>query len=231
MEGDFVVVGVGKKLDGYGKLPSKPQLMGKSKFNCLVALKKFHIVKLVHGLKAQEIVLRDQPMTRRDLHFLTMTEFCYNIKKRRVIQNIILVFHRHPQPTPQCPYLYIEDMWKKMKLQHKYSKVLFALLKMTINDDFFKGKIHMNLPKDPPFDEFNKVFEKWISRFAKGNPQMDPTHLKLHYRVDPLLELNSLKDIVDGSSRNVDFMIHKSGRTFAMFSTTNLFSEDPYVTF
>jgi hypothetical protein len=46
-----------------------------------------------------------------------------------------------------------------MKLQHKYSKVLFALLERTLNNDFFKGKFCMNMSKDPPFNEFNKVFE------------------------------------------------------------------------
>jgi hypothetical protein len=51
------------------------------------------------------------------------------------------------------------SMWKKMKLQHKYIKVLFVLLERTISDDFFKGKIHMNPSKDPPFDEFNEVFK------------------------------------------------------------------------
>jgi hypothetical protein len=50
-------------------------------------------------------------------------------------------------------------MWEKMKLQPKYSKVLFALLEMTLNDDFFKGRIYMNLSKNPPSDEFNKVLE------------------------------------------------------------------------
>jgi hypothetical protein len=42
---------------------------------------------------------------------------------------------------------------------------------------------------------------------------MVPMHLELHYRVDPLLELDSLKDVVDDYSRNVDFLNHKLGRT------------------
>jgi hypothetical protein len=57
-----------------------------------------------------------------------------------------------------------------MKLQHEYNKVLFVLLEMTLSDDFFKEKIHMNPSKDPPFDEFNKVIEEWISRSIDGNP-------------------------------------------------------------
>jgi hypothetical protein len=69
--------------------------MGKLKFNCLVGLEEFHMVKLVHGLKAHEILLRDWLMTRGNPHLLTMTKFCYNIKKRRVIQNVIMVFHKH----------------------------------------------------------------------------------------------------------------------------------------
>ncbi len=37
--------------------------------------------------------------------------------------------------------------------------VLFALLEMTLIDDFFKGKICMTLSKDPPCNKFNKVFK------------------------------------------------------------------------
>jgi hypothetical protein len=54
----------GKILDGYGKLPSRPQPMGKSTFNRLVGLKEFHMVKFVHGLKAHEILLQNQPMAK-----------------------------------------------------------------------------------------------------------------------------------------------------------------------
>jgi hypothetical protein len=61
-------------------------------------------------------------------------------------------------------------MWKNVKLQHKYNKVLFPLLEKTLTNDFFKGKIHMNSSKDIPVDEFNKVIEQWISRSANGNP-------------------------------------------------------------
>jgi hypothetical protein len=46
-------------LDRYIKLTSRPQLVKKSTFNCLVGLKETHMVKLVHGLKAHEILLRD----------------------------------------------------------------------------------------------------------------------------------------------------------------------------
>jgi len=108
---------------------------------------------------AHEILLWDQLATGGNSHLLTMIEFCYNVKKRKVIQNEIMVFNNQLQPMAQNPHCYIEEMWKKIKLQHKYNKVLFALLEKTLIDDFFKGKIHMNPSKDPPFDEFNKVFK------------------------------------------------------------------------
>ncbi len=72
-------------MDNYENLPLRPQLMGKSTLNCLVGLKESHMVKLAHGLKAHEILLWDQPAMGGNLHLLTMTKFCYNIKKRRVI--------------------------------------------------------------------------------------------------------------------------------------------------
>jgi hypothetical protein len=37
------------------------------------------------------------------------------------------------------------------------------------------------------------------------NPHMGLVCLESQYRVDPLLELNNLKDIVDDCSRSVDF--------------------------
>ncbi len=100
------------------------------------------------------------------------------------------------------------------------------LLERTLNDDFFKRKIHMNPSKDPPFDEFDKVFKEWISRSTNGNPQIDLVHLKSHYRVNPLLELDNLNDIVDDFSRNVDFLSNKFGRIFDVFSITNSLNED-----
>jgi hypothetical protein len=56
--------------------------------------------------------------------------------------------------TVQSPHPYIEKMWEKIKLQHKYNKMLFALLNKTLTNDF-KGKVCMNPFKDPPSDEFN----------------------------------------------------------------------------
>ncbi len=60
---------------------------------------------------------------------------------------------------------------------------------------------------------------------------MGLVHLELHYRVDHLLELDNLKDIVDGCSRNVNFMNNKSKSTFAMFLTMNFLSKNPDICF
>ncbi len=117
------------------------------------------MVKLAHGLKAHEILWWDRPAMGSNPHLLTMMKFYKNVKKRRVIRNEIIVVHKHFQPMAQSPHPYIEEMWKKMKLQHKYNKVLFVLLDKTLNDDFVKGKIRMNSSKDPPSDEFNKVLK------------------------------------------------------------------------
>jgi hypothetical protein len=81
------------------------------------------MVKLTHGLKPHEILLWDWLATRGNPHLVTMMQFCYIVKKRRVIRNEIMVFHRHPQPIVQNPQPYTEEMWKKMKLQHKYNKM------------------------------------------------------------------------------------------------------------
>jgi len=87
--------------------------VGKLAFNCLVGLKEFHMVKFAHGLKAHEILLRDWLVTGGNLHLLTMTKFCYNIKKRRVIRNEIMVFHKHLQPMVKIHTLTLRRCGKK----------------------------------------------------------------------------------------------------------------------
>jgi len=47
-----------------------------------------------------------------------------------------MVFNNQPQPMVQNPHPYIE-MWKKIKLEHKYSKVFLRYWKKTLIDDFF----------------------------------------------------------------------------------------------
>jgi hypothetical protein len=83
----------GKTLDGYNKLPTRPQPIKKSTFNYLVGLKEIHMVKFAHGLKTFEILLQDRLVTGSNLHLLTTTKFYYNVNKRRVIQNEIMIFH------------------------------------------------------------------------------------------------------------------------------------------
>jgi hypothetical protein len=64
------------------------------------------------------------------------------------------------------------------------------------------------------------------SRCTDGNPQMGHVCLESQYRVDPLLEFDNLKDIVDDYSRNVDFLNNKSRKTFVVFSTMNSLNKD-----
>jgi hypothetical protein len=58
---------------------------------------------------------------------------------------------------------------------------------------------------------------------------MGHVRLELHYKVDPLLELDNLKDIMEGSSRNANFLNNKSGRMFDVFSIMNSLSKDPNI--
>jgi hypothetical protein len=72
----------GKILDGYGKLNSKPQLVEKSTFNCLVGLKESH-GEACTWFEGAQIFLQYQHVTRGNSHLLMMLEFYYNIKKWR----------------------------------------------------------------------------------------------------------------------------------------------------
>jgi hypothetical protein len=54
-------------------------------------------------------------------------------------------------------------------------------------------------------------------------------HLKSHYKVDLLLELDNFKDVVEDCSKNVHFLNNKSRRTFVVFFIMNSLSEDPNI--
>jgi hypothetical protein len=43
------------------------------------------------------------------------------------------------------------------------------------------------------------------------------------------MELDNLKDLVEKISRNVNFLNHKLGKTFVLFSKMNYLNEDPDV--
>jgi hypothetical protein len=82
--------------DGFGKLPLKPQTMGKFTFNYFVGLKESHMQKLMNDLKSHKITMRNCLASGENLHMFTMVEFCYNVKNRRVIWNEIMVHHNCP---------------------------------------------------------------------------------------------------------------------------------------
>jgi hypothetical protein len=58
-----------------------------------------------------------------------------------------------------------------------------------------------------------------------------PIRFESHYRVDLFLELNNLKDIMDGFLRIVDFLNNKARRIFVVFLNTNSLIKDPNICF
>lgn len=86
----------GKILDGFKKLPLKPQPMGKSAFNFFVNLEEYHMQKLVNDLKSHKITMCNRLASGRNPRLLTMAKFCYNVKKKIVIWNEIMVHHNCP---------------------------------------------------------------------------------------------------------------------------------------
>jgi len=120
-------------------------------------MKETHMVKFTHGLKAHEMLLWDW-LAMSNLHLLTMTTFSYNMKKMRVIWNEIMVFHNQYQPTTQNPHPYIKETWKKSNYNINIAR---CCLNLDFNQWFLKGKDLYDASKDPPSDEFNKVFKQF----------------------------------------------------------------------
>jgi len=81
VEGDFVAMEVGEDFGRVWKIAFKPTTCGKVGIQLPCGIEGVSHMKLVHNLKAHEILLQDQPMTKGNPHLLTITKFCYNIKK------------------------------------------------------------------------------------------------------------------------------------------------------
>jgi len=114
---------------GVATLPLKPQLMEKFTLNYLVNLEESHMQKLVNNLKLHKITMHNYLASGRNPHLLTMAKFCYNVKKKKMIQNEIMVQHKHPHPIVQSPQPYIEAEWKIVKTLHNYNKSCSCFLK------------------------------------------------------------------------------------------------------
>jgi hypothetical protein len=69
-----------------------------------------------------------------------------------------MIHFGHPKPTANNQKPYSDDGWHALKDKHKLDKMLFSILDLELNDDFYLKKLRLNLSNEAPFVGFKHVW-------------------------------------------------------------------------
>jgi hypothetical protein len=72
--------------------------------------------------------------------FKSMYTFTRFLKWKAVIWNEIMIHFGHPKPTTNNQKPYSDNEWHTLKDKYKLHKMLFSILDLKLNDDFFSKK-------------------------------------------------------------------------------------------
>jgi hypothetical protein len=61
-----------------------------------------------------------------------------------MIRNEVMIHFGHPKPTTNNQKPYPDDKWHKLKDKHKLDKMLFSILDLEQNDDFYLKMLRLN---------------------------------------------------------------------------------------
>jgi hypothetical protein len=80
----------------------------------------------------------------------SMYEFTRLIKRKVVNWNKIMIHFGHPKPIANNQKPYSDNKWHTLKDKHKFDKMLFSILDLELNEDFYLKKLRLNpLDKGP----------------------------------------------------------------------------------
>jgi hypothetical protein len=73
-----------------------------------------------------------------------MYEITKVLKQKAVIHNDIVIHFGFPKPTPNSQKPYKDDEWKEVKSEHNLNKMIFSILDVELNHDFYNKKMKLN---------------------------------------------------------------------------------------
>lgn len=125
-------------LDGSGDVPTRPpKLIRKFAFGCLINSKETQFEKLAKGFLAKTIIFRECPTKGGRSELKSMYEFTRLLKWKIVIRNEIMIHFGHLKLITNNQKPYLNDEWHILKEKHKLNKILFSILDLKLNDNFY----------------------------------------------------------------------------------------------
>lgn len=87
----------------------------------------------------------------------------------------------------------MNDEWHTLKEKHNLDKMLFFILNLKFNDEFYHFKMILNpLDEAPP--------NKWIQSGSVEDVVTEAILLDNHYKYDKVDNMSSLLDVIDNKS-------------------------------
>jgi len=104
--------------------------------------------------------------------------------------------------------------------KHKLDKMLFSILDLELNDDFYFEKLRLNPSYEASPIGFKRILEKCIQSGTPKENAMEAILLDIHYKYDRVENMVGLLDVVNKESCALFFMDDVT-RTIAMVCTTH----------
>ncbi len=87
-----------------------------------------------------------------------------------------------------------------MKEKHNLDKVLFSILDLNFNDNFYSKKLKLNPSNEAPPLGFKRSLEKWIQSASVEDVATEAILLDSHYKYDRVNNMLGLWDVMDKES-------------------------------
>jgi hypothetical protein len=108
-----------------------------------------------------------------------------------------------------------------LKDKHKLGKMLFSILDLEFNDDFYSKKLRLNPSDKAPLVGFEWALEKWIQSGTPKDNAMKAILLgHTHYKYDIVENMARLLDVIDKESC-ASFLIDNITKTITIICTTH----------
>jgi hypothetical protein len=87
-----------------------------------------------------------------------------------------------------------------LKEKHNLDKVLFSILDLKFNDNFYSKKLKLNPSNEAPPLGFKRSLEKWIQNGSVKDVAVEAILLDNDYKYDKVNNMSCLLDVMDKES-------------------------------
>jgi len=139
-----------------------------------------------------------------------------------------MIHFGHPKPIVNNQKPYLDDKWHTLKDKHKFDKMLFSILDLELNDDFYFKKLRLNPLDKAPLVGFTRALKKWIKSGILEDNVAEVILLDIHYKYDRVENMVGLLDVIDKESC-ASFLMDNATRTITIVCIIHSMKDVPTI--